>query len=141
MFIWFVFRDSSGSPWQSGVYRTSGAAKPAAARWAAAARTTDKLNGKLTVKGGTANPLVNVNYRDMCTNNVPGAAVGVSWRAFRGTQAAQSGLVSTVLGIDCTITIRLSGLVVAKGQTYRVEVDANTASTPAKRRTLTLVGS
>ena len=30
MFIWFVFRDSAGSPWQSGVYRTSGAAKPAA---------------------------------------------------------------------------------------------------------------
>ena len=28
MFIWFVFRDSAGSPWQSGVYRTSGAAKP-----------------------------------------------------------------------------------------------------------------
>ena len=39
MFIWFVFRDSAGSPWQSGVYRTSGAAKPAASRWAAAAKT------------------------------------------------------------------------------------------------------
>ena len=85
MFIWFVFRDSAGSPWQSGVYRTSGAAKPAAARWAAAAKTVDRLNGKLSVKGGTANPLVNVNYRDMCTNNVPGAAVGVTWRAFQGT--------------------------------------------------------
>jgi hypothetical protein len=26
MFVWFVFRDSAGSPWQSGVYRSSGAA-------------------------------------------------------------------------------------------------------------------
>ena len=38
MFIWFVFRDSAGSPWQSGVYRTSGAAKPAASKWASAAK-------------------------------------------------------------------------------------------------------
>jgi hypothetical protein len=30
---------------------------------------------------------------------------------------------------------------VAKGQTYRAEIDANTAITPAKRRTITLVGS
>ena len=72
MFIWFVFRDSAGSPWQSGVYRTTGAAKPAAAKWAAAAKGVDKLNGKVSVKGGTANPLVTVNYRDMCTNNVAG---------------------------------------------------------------------
>ena len=57
MFVWFVFRDSSGSPWQSGVYRASGAPKPAAARWAAAAKTVDRLNGKVTVKGGTPNPL------------------------------------------------------------------------------------
>ena len=136
MFIWFVFRDSSGSPWQSGVHRTSGAAKPAAARWAAAAKTIDQLNGKLTVKGGTANPLVNVNFRDMCANNVPGATVGVIWRARPdGAQARPSGQTTTTLGFDCTITIRLTGLVVAKGQTYRAEIDANTATTPPKRRT------
>ena len=142
MFIWFVFRDSSGSPWQSGVYRTSGAAKPAAARWAAAATTTDRLNGKLTVKGGTANPLVNVNFRDMCTNNVPGTAVGVVTASLprHASRAVRPG-VDDHSRIDCTITIRLTGLVVAKGQTYRAEIDANTASTPAKRRTITIVGS
>ncbi len=141
MFVWFVFRDSAGSPWQSGVYRASGAAKPAATRWAAAAKTADRLNGKLTVKGGTANPLVNVNFRDMCTNNVPGASVGVTWRAFRGAVSAGAGQTSTGLAFDCTITVRLTGLVVAKGQTYRAEIDANTAITPAKRRTITIVGS
>ena len=99
MFIWFVFRDSAGSPWQSGVYRTSGAAKPAAAKWAAAAKGVDKLNGKVSVKGGTANPLVNVNYRDMCTNNVPGTAVGVTWRAVLGNSniPAAAGQTSTQL--------------------------------------------
>ena len=95
MFIWFVFRDSAGSPWQSGVYRTSGAAKPAAARWAAAAKTIDQLNGKLTVKGGTANPLVNVNYRDMCANNVPGTTIGVTWRAVLGNSNIPAALGQT----------------------------------------------
>ena len=103
--------------------------------------TVDKLNGKVTVKGGTANPIVNVNYRDMCTNNIPGAAVGVAWRAFRGTQSAAAGQTSTLLAFDCTITVRLAGLVVQKGSTLRVEIDASTATTPPKRRTITLVGS
>ena len=141
MFIWFVFRDSAGSPWQSGVYRASGAAKPAASRWAAAARLVDRLNGKVSVKGGTANPLVNVNYRDMCTNNVAGTPVGVSWRAFQSTQSAASGQSAALLAFDCTITVRLTGLVVAKGRTFRVEIDAGTATTPAKRRTITIVGT
>ncbi len=141
MFVWFVFRDSAGSPWQSGVYRASGAAKPAAARWAAAAKTADRLNGKLTVKGGTANPLVNVNFRDMCTNNVAGASVGVMWRAFQGAQSVGAGQTSTGLAFDCTVTVRLTGLVVAKGRTFRVDIDANTATTPAKRRTITIVGT
>ena len=116
MFIWFVFRDSASSPWQSGVYRTSGAAKPAAAKWANSASGVDKLNGKVSVKGGTANPLVNVNYRDMCTNNVPGTTVGVTWRTVLGNSniPTASGQTSTQLAIDCTITVRLTVLVVAR---------------------------
>jgi hypothetical protein len=141
MFIWFVFRDSAGSPWQSGVYRSSGAAKPAAARWAAAARTVDRVNGKVTVKGGTANPLVNVNYRGLCANNAPGTIVGVVSRTFRGALVAQAGQASTILAFDCTITFRLTGLVVAKGQTYRVEIDANTGTTAPTRRLITIVGT
>ena len=141
MFIWFVFRDSSGSPWQSGVYRANGAAKPAASRWAAAAKAADRLNGKLVVKGGTANPLVVVNLRDMCTNNVAGATVGVSMRTFRGAASVQAAQTTTTLAFDCTITVRLTGLVVTKGQTYRAEIDSNTATTAAKRRTFTIVGT
>ena len=141
MFVWFVFRDSAGSPWQSGIYRTSGASKPAAARWAASAKAADRLNGKLTVKGGAVSPVVTVYLRDMCTNNVPGATVGVASRTFQGTRPVQSAHSSTTLALDCTITVRLTGLAVARGQTYRAEIDANTATTPAKRRTITILGS
>jgi hypothetical protein len=141
MFVWFVFRDSAGSPWQSGVYRTSGAAKPAAARWAAAAKAADRLNGKVTVKGGTVAPAVTAYVRDMCANNAPGTTVGVLSRTFRGTVLVQTAQAAPTLAIDCTFTVRLIGLTVVKGQTYRVELDANTVTTAARRRTITIVGT
>jgi hypothetical protein len=141
MFVWFVFRDSSGSPWQSGIYRTSGAPKPAAARWAAAARSVDKLNDKLTVRNGTRNPQLIVNVRDLCANNLPGALVGLTVRAYRGTVPLPVQQTATTLGLDCTVPVRVTGLQVAKGKTYRIEVEAGTASTPAKLRMLTIVGS
>jgi hypothetical protein len=141
MFVWFVWRDSTGSPWQSGLYRRTGAPKPAAARWAAAARAVDKLNDKVSVRGGTANPLVVVNVRDLCTNNVPGTLVGVTTRRFQGTQPLGVVQSSSTLALDCTVPVRLTGLTVAKGRTYRVQVEANTASTPAKLRTITIVGT
>ncbi len=37
MFIWFVMQDSGTSPWQSGIYRTTGAPKPAQPKFAKAA--------------------------------------------------------------------------------------------------------
>ena len=141
MFVWFVFRDSGGSPWQSGIYRPSGAPKPAASRWAAAARGVDKLNDKIAVRGGTTSPLLVVNVRDMCANNLPGTLVGVSTRAFRGSQPVGVTQSASVLALDCTVSVRVAGLQVARGATYRVEVDVNTVTTPAKRRTITIVGS
>ena len=79
----------------------------------------------------------------MCTNNVPGTAVGVTWRAVLGNSniPAASGQTSTQLAFDCTITVRLTGLVVAKGRTYRADIAANTATTPAKLRIITIVGT
>ena len=53
MFIWFVMRDSTGSLWQSGIYRTTGADKPAQAKFAAAAGPLSPVNGKVSIKGGT----------------------------------------------------------------------------------------
>ena len=141
MFVWFVFRDSSGSPWQSGVYRASGAPKPAAARWAAAAKAVDKLNDKVAVRRGTTSPTLVVNFRDLCTHNLPGTLVGVTTKTFQGTRQLGFTQSATTLALDCTIPVRVTGLQIAKGQTYRIEVEANTATTPAKRRVLTVVGS
>ena len=77
MFIWFVTRDSAGSPWQSGIYRTTGSREAGPAEVRAAARPLNPVNGKLSVKGGTKNPAVTVYLRPFCVNNPVGARVGL----------------------------------------------------------------
>src|SRR6266404_3392606 len=52
MFIWFVFHDTTGNPWQSGLYTASGAQKPAYDAFGALARLVDGTT--FTVKAGIA---------------------------------------------------------------------------------------
>jgi hypothetical protein len=141
MFIWFVFRDSRSSLWQSGLYRLTGAPKPAQPKFASAAKPVDRVNGKVSVKGGTANPSVVVYLREFCANNPIGARVGVWSQTFRGSTKVQNNQSTHSLAVDCTITVRLVGLRVTKGQTYKAQIDANTVTTASLRRTITIVGT
>ncbi len=141
MFVWFVFRDSRSSPWQSGLYRPTGASKPAAPKWNSAAKPVDRVNGKVSVKGGTANPSVVVYLRQFCANNPVGARVGAWSQTFRGSTRVQNAQSSHSLAVDCTITVRLVGLRVTKGQTYKAQIDANTVTTAPLRRNITIVGT
>jgi hypothetical protein len=140
MFVWFVFRDSSGSPWQSGLYRPSGAAKPAASRFRTAARGVDRINGKISVKGGTTSPALTVHLREFCANNAVGTPVGANVKTTQGTRLVQATQVSTRLAVDCTVSFRVTGLAVTKGATYVVEVLANTRTTADVRRVITVIG-
>ena len=56
MFIWFVFRDSPGSTWQSGLYRFDGTPKPAAGGWSSAVARVDMRNAAVTVPAGNVRP-------------------------------------------------------------------------------------
>ena len=142
MFIWFVMRDSAGSPWQSGIYRTTGSPKPAQPRFATAARPLNPVNGKLSVKGGTKNPAVTVYLRHVLRQQ-PGRCAGSASRRRRSSAARRSPIRSQqlTLGSDCTIAYRVTGLTVAKGKTYTVTADANTAKGDAVTRTITIVGT
>jgi cellulase (glycosyl hydrolase family 5) len=141
MFIWFVFRDSPSSLWQSGIYRLTGRAKPAQPKWASAVKPLDMVNGKVTVKGGTKNPSVTVVLREFCANNAIGSVVGANVRTFLGSASVQNSQASAPLAVDCTITVRVTGLTVAKGKTYTVQIDANTAIGSVAHRTITVVGT
>src|SRR6476659_10886882 len=50
MFIWFVYQDDQGQPWDSGVYTRTGAPKnPSPGRFTASARPLDARNGMITL--------------------------------------------------------------------------------------------
>ncbi len=140
MFIWFVFRDSTGSTWQSGLFRVNGAPKPGLAKWRAAAAGLDARNPSLTVRGGSKNPLVTLPVREICTNNAPGAAVGMTYRVFQGGKFVKVAQTSVPLANDCTIAVR-PAFTFAKRKAYTVVFDMNTYNGVELERTATIRGA
>ena len=141
MFIWFVMRDSSGSPWQSGIYRPTGASKPSQPRFASAATPLNPVNGKLSVKGGTANPAVTVYLRNFCAANPVGSRVGLASTTRLAGKIVAYSQPELSLAVDCTVAYRVTGLRVLKGKTYTVSVVANTKTGGSLERTITIVGT
>ncbi len=140
MFIWFVMQDSTGSLWQSGIYRKDGSAKPSRAKFAAAAGPLNAKNTKLSVKGGTKNPSVTVYLRSFCANNPVGAKIGITSTTKLGGKQIAYSQPQLSLAIDCTVAYKVAGLTVAKGKTYTVAVEANTKNGNFLNRTITIVG-
>jgi Cellulase (glycosyl hydrolase family 5) len=141
MFIWFVFRDDQGQPWESGVYTEGGAPKGTSpARFAATARPLDARNGLVVVRGGTTTPLVNLYTRRYCATDPAGTPIGMTWRVFRGGKLIKVGQQSAPLRADCTINARLQ-FTVAKGQTYTATFALNDASGVVLNRRLTIRGT
>jgi Cellulase (glycosyl hydrolase family 5) len=137
MFIWFVFRDSQGSTWQSGLYHESGAPKPALAKWRQVTPRLDARNPSLTVKGGTKNPLVSLVVREICSTNAPRTAVGMTYRVYAGNKFVKVGQTSVPLGKDCTVAVRPAYKFV-KGKTYTTIFNMNTYNGVIVQRTATI---
>ena len=141
MFIWFVFRDDPGQPWESGVYTLGGAAKGTSpARFASSARPLDARNEVVLIRGGSATPLVDLYTRRYCATDVPGSGIGMTWRVFRGGRLIAVGQQSSPLRVDCTITARLRFNVV-RGQTYTATFELNDISGVVLNRRLTIRGT
>jgi hypothetical protein len=140
MFIWFVYQDDQGQPWESGIYTRNGTPKgPSPARFTTTARPLDARNGVVLVPRGTLTPLVNVHTRRYCANSSPGSLVGMTWRVFRGGRLIKVGQQTAQLRNDCTISARIQvpgG--VARGQTYLVTFELNNASGVLLNRRITL---
>jgi hypothetical protein len=108
MFIWFVYQDDQGQPWDSGLYMPSGNPKGSSPatfrRWAT---PLDARNGVYTFRRGTTTPLVRLYVRRYCANDPTGTPIGMTWRIFRGGRLISVGQQSSPLLRDCTITARL----------------------------------
>ena len=143
MFVWFVFRDHPATVWQSGLMTRGGAAKPALARFRAAAGRVDARNALVSVRGGTMAPQVTIPLREYGAGTASGEAVGVNFRVYhRGTLVAQ-GQPSAPFGFDTSVRVPLVGFRPVKGRSYVVEVEANVFSGGGVvlRRTLTLTAT
>lgn len=144
MFIWFVYQDDQGQPWDSGLYRRNGAPKgssPAAFR--AVAAPLDARNTVEWIKAGTTTPLVRLYTRRYCANDPVGTPIGMTWRIFRNGRLISVGQQTSPLLRDCTITARLrfpnGG--VQRGITYTATFELNDRNGILLDRRLTIRGT
>ncbi|MCW2964046.1 MAG: hypothetical protein JWO17_1298, partial [Actinomycetia bacterium] len=122
MFIWFVFHDSTGNPWQSGLYAANNTQKPAYDAFGAVARLIDGT--MFTVKAG-ATPRVTMYLPYLAYYSQPGTQIGLTYlvRNGGGTVVATGQPVATLSG-DQSITFA-TAFAPAKGKTYTVTATAN----------------
>ncbi len=144
MFIWFVYQDDQGQPWESGLYKRSGAPKGSSATaFRRAAVPLDARNAVYSFRAGTTTPLVRVHTRRYCANDPLGTPIGMTWRIFRAGRLIQVGQQSSPLLRDCTISARLrfrnGG--VAKGVTYTATFELNDLNGIIVERQLTIRGT
>jgi len=131
MFIWFVFRDSKGNPWQSGLYSQSGAQKPAYAAFSAVARLLDGTS--VTTKAGRA-PKVTAYVPYLAYYTQPGTTIGINYVVRDGSRPVASGQPTALLAADQSISF-VPSFKPVKGHHYTVEVTANEPNGHSQTRT------
>ena len=141
MFIWFVYQDDQGQPWESGLYTRTGVSKGRSpSRFSAAARPLDARNAVLSLRRGTATPLVTLYTRRYCVADAVGDSIGVTWRVFLRGQLVGVGQQSTTLQASCTVNVRLSGFTVSRNASYVATFELNDVNGEELTRRLTIRG-
>jgi hypothetical protein len=137
MFIWFVFHDSAGNPWQSGLYAANNSQKPAYDAFGAVARLIDGT--MFTVKAGTT-PRVTMYMPYLAYYSQPGAQIGLTYVVSDAAgQVAVGQPVATLAG-DQSITFATAFKPV-KGKTYTVTATANEPNGHTEVRTALIKAS
>jgi hypothetical protein len=131
MFIWFVFRDSVGNPWQSGLFSQDGAAKPAYNAFGAVARLIDGTTS--TVRAGIQ-PRVTVFVPFLAHYVTPGSKIGLTYTVLDRGKFVANGQPVVSLAADQSITFKPLFKPV-KGHTYTVTVVANEQNGHTETRT------
>jgi hypothetical protein len=121
MFIWFVFHDTVGNPWQSGLYTAGGAQKPAYDPFGAVARLLDGT--MFTVKAG-AQPRVTMYMPYLAYYSQPGSQIGLTYVVRDGANTVAVGQPVSALAGDQSITFT-AAFTPVKGKTYTVSATAN----------------
>ena len=132
MFIWFVYRDSSGDPWKSGLISQSGSPKPAFAAFGSVARLTD---GSTTVAKAGAPVRVTMYVPYLAHYSEPGATIGMTYFVYDSTgKAIAVGQPTALLAADESVTFT-PAFTPAKGKTYTVVATLNEINGHSESRT------
>jgi hypothetical protein len=131
MFIWFVFRDSAGNPWQSGLFSAGGSPKPAYSAFGAVARLIDGTTSQ-TKPGG--HPAVTMYMPYLSHFATVGAQIGITYTVYDGKRVIANGQPVALLAADQSIHFTPVFKTV-KGHTYSVTAVANEANGHTEQRT------
>jgi hypothetical protein len=134
LFIWFIFRDSKLSLWQSGLLNQSGKKKPAYNTFSSLARTVD--GETLTIKPRIP-PTLKLPVPRLAFASEVGSAIGVTYRVYQGPKFIAVGQAAGPLRSDGTVafTARFTPVV---GKSYTIDMDANDISGNHALHTFTL---
>jgi Cellulase (glycosyl hydrolase family 5) len=121
MFIWFVFHDTRGNPWQSGLFTSGGSQKPAYDAFGAVARLTDGTT--FNVKAGTS-PRVTMYVPYLGYYSDPGAQIGMTYTVTENGRRLAVAQPVVTLAADDSITF-VANFKPVKGHTYTVTTVAN----------------
>jgi Cellulase (glycosyl hydrolase family 5) len=137
MFVWFVYQDDPGQPWDSGLYTQAGTAKGSSPpRFASAAKPLDARNAVLPLPAGTTTPLVTLYTRRFCVVDEPGDNIAVDWSVSGGRVVN----ASAPLQANCTINVRMSGFTVVGKRSYVAEFDLHDIHGNKLKRRVTIRG-
>jgi hypothetical protein len=133
MFIWFVFRDSAGNPWQSGLLSAGGGQKPAYDAFGSLARLIDGTT--VTTKAGSA-PHVVMYMPYLGYYSQPGAPIGVTYTVVdnANSKSVATAQPLTTLRPDGSISF-VASFSPVKGHTYSVNATANEPNGHTESRT------
>jgi len=135
MFVWFIFRDSNLSLWQSGLLTQSGKKKPAYNTFSSLARTV--TGETLTIKPRIP-PSIKLPVPRLAFVNEIGSSIGVTYRVYQARKFTAVGQAAAPLRSDGTVAFVARFTPVA-GKTYTIDMDANDISGNHARHTFTLV--
>ena len=142
MFIWFVYQDDPGQPWDSGLYTQTGVQKGSSpSRFSSSARPLDARNAVLSVPRGTVSPSLTLYTRRFCVVDSVGARIGATWRARIAGRLVRVGQLAAPLQSNCTVNLRLEGLKVARGAQYVATIDLGDINGEQLTRVVTIRGS
>ena len=124
MFIWFIFQDSAGGLWRSGISDVSGRPKLSFNVFSSLART---VGGQTLEISPGIPPTIRLPVPRLAFVTPAGSTIGVTYRVYRGTRMVAVGQPAPRLQTDESVSF-VANFTPVWGQRYTIKMDAGDIS-------------